>query len=266
MDKKFNNKPVISKISNILSLAENDFKSRYAGNFLGVLWAFIYPCITVALYWFVFRVALRSDADDNVPYILWLVSALVPYFFVCDALPGSAAAIIDYSYLVKKVKFDIGVLPLVRVVSNFKVSIFYTALLMCISFYFGCSFKLADLWIVYYMAAEFIFILSIGFLLSVLTVFVRDIRGVISVSVQIGYWLTPLFWDISAIDSGLSRIIKAVNPIAYIISGFRNTILYGISPFDAPRYTLYFWCVTCVVGCIGYVLFRKVKDSLADYV
>ena len=263
-------KQIISKLSNILALSENDFKSRYAGNFLGVLWAFIYPCVTVVLYWFVFQVALKSNVgtngNENVPYILWLVSALVPYFFLCDALPGAASVMIDYSYLVKKVKFDTGALPLVRVISNLRVNIFFVFLLMCISLYFGYSFKPQDLWVIYYMAAEFVFVLAAGTLLSVLTVFIRDICSIIGVAVQIGYWLTPLFWDISGIDSRLGGIIMAANPITYITEGFRNTILYGASPLDMPCYTLYFWCVTLALCGAGYVLFRKVRNSLADYV
>lgn len=257
---------ILSKLGNILTLSENDFKARYAGNFFGVLWAFVYPCVTVVLYWFVFQVALRGGTADNVPYILWLVSALVPYFFICDALPGTASVFIDYSYLVKKVRFDTGILPLVRIISNYKVHVFYTVLLMCISLCFGYSFKPQDLWIIYYMAAEFIFILAVGTLLSVLTVFVRDIRSIISVAVQIGYWLTPLFWDIWEIDSRLAKVIMAANPITYITEGFRRAILYGDSPIDMPRYTLYFWCVALALGCAGYFLFKKLKGSLADYV
>lgn len=85
------------KILNIFELAKNDFRSKYAGSVLGVLWAFIYPCLTVVLYWFVFQVALKSKTDDNVPYVLWLVSALVPYLFFCDGLGGCASALTDYS-------------------------------------------------------------------------------------------------------------------------------------------------------------------------
>lgn len=259
-------KNIVLKFGNIFELAKNDFRAKYAGNILGVLWAFIYPCVTVVLYWFVFRVALNSSAGGGVPYILWLVSALVPYLFLCDALPSASSAMIDYSYLVKNVKFNTGTLPLVRVISNFFINIFFVFLLLVISFALGYSPKAADLWLVYYMLAEFVFIWAMSSLLSVLAVFIRDIRGIISVLIQIGYWLTPLFWDISSVAPALGRAVKAVNPITYVTEGFRGTVLYGLSPLDMPQYTLYFWCVTIALGAAARILFKRLKGVLADYV
>lgn len=259
-------KDIVSKLSNIFELAKNDFRAKYAGNFLGVLWAFIYPCVTAALYWFVFRVALKSSAGDDVPYVLWLISALVPYLFLCDALPSASSAMIDYSYLVKKVKFNTWTLPLVRVISNFFINMFFVFILLVISFALGYSPKPEDLWLVYYMLAEFAFIWAVSSLLSVLSVFIRDIRGIISVLVQIGYWITPLFWDISSVAPVLGRAVMAINPIIYITEGFRGTILYGMSPLDMPQYTLYFWSVTLILGAAARVLFKRLGGVIADYV
>ena len=74
----------------IWKLAKNDFKTRYAGSYLGIVWAFVQPVITVLLYWFVFSVALPSRAvavkgDITIPYILWLIAGIVPWFFFSEA-------------------------------------------------------------------------------------------------------------------------------------------------------------------------------------
>ena len=65
----------------IYILAKNDFKKRYAGSYLGTIWAFIQPVVTICVYWFVFGLALRNGADRGVPYVLWLIAGLVPWFF-----------------------------------------------------------------------------------------------------------------------------------------------------------------------------------------
>ncbi|MDU5946145.1 MAG: ABC transporter permease, partial [Paenibacillus macerans] len=51
----------------ILSLALNDFKMRYAGSYLGIVWAFIQPIMTILVYWFVFQVGFRSGSVEKVP-------------------------------------------------------------------------------------------------------------------------------------------------------------------------------------------------------
>lgn len=73
----------------VAKLAKNDFKTRYAGSYLGIVWAFIQPVITILVYWFVFSVGFRSGTGDlGVPFVLYLVAGIVPWFFFQDALIG----------------------------------------------------------------------------------------------------------------------------------------------------------------------------------
>ena len=66
----------------VLSLAKNDFKTKYAGSYFGTIWAFIQPIVTICVYWFVFGLALRNGSDKGVPFVLWLIAGLVPWFFI----------------------------------------------------------------------------------------------------------------------------------------------------------------------------------------
>ena len=64
----------------IFSLAKNDFKTKYAGSYLGIVWAFIQPIVTILVYWFVFSVGLKAGTVSNYPFVLYLVSGIVPGF------------------------------------------------------------------------------------------------------------------------------------------------------------------------------------------
>ena len=44
----------------IMNLAKNDFKTKYAGSYLGIVWAFVQPIVTILVYWFVFSVGLKA--------------------------------------------------------------------------------------------------------------------------------------------------------------------------------------------------------------
>ena len=70
----------------VFSLAKNDFKTKYAGSYFGTVWAFVQPIVTICVYWFVFGLALRNGSDKGVPFVLWLIAGLVPWFFIQEGL------------------------------------------------------------------------------------------------------------------------------------------------------------------------------------
>ena len=73
----------------IWNLSKNDFKTKYAGSYLGIFWAFVQPVVTVLIYWFVFQVGFKSAPVKEVPFILWLVAGIVPWFFFSDMRIGN---------------------------------------------------------------------------------------------------------------------------------------------------------------------------------
>ena len=97
----------------LLQFSVNDFKSRYAGSFLGILWAFINPVFTVLIYWLVFGFGLKAAmTDGKYPFIVYLITGMVPWFFFSDAFTSTTLVFREYTYLVKKVVFNIRILPL----------------------------------------------------------------------------------------------------------------------------------------------------------
>lgn len=89
----------------LFGLAKNDFKVRYAGSYFGMIWALVQPVVTTLLYWFVFQVGFRSGSVEGIPYVLWLMAGLIPWFYFSEAVSTSANSLIEYSYLVKKLCF-----------------------------------------------------------------------------------------------------------------------------------------------------------------
>ncbi len=249
----------------LLSLAKNDFKAKYAGSALGVVWAFVSPVITILIYWFVFQVAFQNGPVNDMPYVIWLVSGVVPWFFISESWGGATGVFIDYSYLVKKVVFKIELLPIVRVLSAFFVHLFFVLLTFIVSSCFGYFPTFLHLQVIYYMLCAFALSLALGRITATLTVFARDINNVVGVLVQFGFWITPIFWDINAIPRFLHIIFK-LSPIYYVTEGYRDTFVYGIGFWERPWLTLYFWGVVGVLTLIGNVVFKKLRPHLADLI
>ena len=92
----------------IWKLAKNDFKKRYAGSYMGAVWALAQPVVTVAMYYIVFDKLMGnqvSRGSGDIPYVLFLTAGLVPWFYFNEALNGGTNAMLEYNYLVKKVVY-----------------------------------------------------------------------------------------------------------------------------------------------------------------
>ena len=86
--------------SMIWNLAKNDLRKKFAGSAFGIFWAFVQPVITVLVYWFVFEKGFKPPTVNNaagvaVPFVLWLIAGMVPWFFFSDALSGGPRALLD---------------------------------------------------------------------------------------------------------------------------------------------------------------------------
>ena len=117
----------------IWKLAKNDFKTRYAGSYLGVIWAFVQPVVTVLIYWLVFGHGLKSGKSLDVPFLVYLVCGIVPWFYCQEVMSAGTNTFLEYSYLVKKLVFNIRVLPFVKAFSALFSHLFFILVALVIA-------------------------------------------------------------------------------------------------------------------------------------
>ncbi|MBQ8665927.1 MAG: ABC transporter permease [Lachnospiraceae bacterium] len=252
----------------IWKLAKNDFKTRYAGSYLGIVWAFVQPVITVLLYWFVFTVALPSRAvavkgDIEIPYILWLIAGIVPWFFFSEALSNGTNALLEYNYLVKKVVFKISILPIIKIISALFVHGFFLLFTVGLFACYGYYPDLYTLQIFYYSACMFIFVLGLCYITCSIIIFFRDLGQIISIALQVGIWATPILWNITTLSPRF-RIIFKLNPMNYIVEGYRDSLIDKIWFWENFYSTAYFWILTMCVFAFGAIIFKRLKIHFAD--
>ena len=137
----------------LIDLAKNDFKSRYMGNYLGILWAFVQPLVTILIFWFVFQVGFKSMPVDNFPFILWLLAGMVPWFFFAESLQSATQSVLSNSFLVKKVVFRVSLLPIIQIISALTIHIFFILFMFGMFLYYGYTPSIYWLQILYYLFA-----------------------------------------------------------------------------------------------------------------
>jgi len=246
----------------IVKLAKNDFKTKYAGSYLGIVWAFVQPVVTVLVYWLVFSVGFRSSYGP-MPFVMYLVCGIVPWFFIQDFMNSGTNAMLEYSYLVKKVVFNISILPMVKAISAAFVHVFFVALAIVIAAIYGYYPSIYLIQLPYYFLCMFVFGLGLVYGTCAVVIFFRDLSQVINIFLQIGVWTIPIMWNINIAPARLRWIFK-INPMYYVVNGYREAI-YGQNWFwNHMGMTLYFWVFTLAVFAIGMTIFKRLKVHFAD--
>lgn len=258
-------KEQLKNINLIFSLAAYGIKGTYQMHYLGALWQILIPVSQILIYWFVFGLGIRGGSPvGETPYIIWMLCGLIPWFFISPSIIQGANSIYSKINLVSKMKFPVSILPTVTIVSNF-----FTFTIML--FGFTCLLWLNNIrptiyliQLPYYLVSLLIFLFSFTILASTISIIIRDFQSVLQSSMRMLFFLTPIFWEISALPEVYQTILK-LNPFYYLIHGFRSTFLgYGWFYSDLI-YTFYFWFVTLLLLFIGSLLHFKFRRKFVDF-
>ena len=258
-------KDVISSRKLIFGLAKNDLKVKYLGSYLGIIWAFVNPIISILIFWFVFQVGFKSAPVEDFPFILWLISGIIPWFFFSEALSNATNSVLDNSYLVKKIVFRVSVLPIIKIISALFIHLFFIAIIFLMFAVYGYRPNWYNLQVIYYLFATIVLVLGLSWITSSLIVFLRDLGQVVAMFLQFGFWLTPIFWSFKMVPERYHLIFK-LNPVYYIVEGYRNCFINRIWFWEYPNLSLYFWAETLIIFVIGALLFKRLKPHFADVI
>lgn len=255
----------------IWNLAKNDVKKKFAGSYFGIVWAFVQPVITVLLYWFVFEFGLHQKASDlrtgiEIPFVMWLMAGLVPWFYFQEAMNGGTGVLVEYSYLVKKVVFQIDTLPVVKMISALFTHLFFVAFAIAVFWIMGYPPDLYTLLVIYYSVCMIALTTGIVYATGAVTVFFRDMKEVVAILLQIGMWVTPIMWNFEAMTQipGWATALLKLNPMYYVVSGYRNALIHKIGFWENWGLTVYFWIVTVAILLLGTSVFRRLRPHFAD--
>lgn len=247
----------------IITLSKNDFKTRFAGSYLGITWAFVQPIVVVLIYWFVFQVGFKSAPMEDFPFLLWLIAGIVPWFFFNEGLMNATNSLVEYSYLVKKVVFKISVLPIVKVISALYVHVFFVLFANIIYLLYGYTPTIYMVQAVYYSICTFVLVLGISYMTSAIIVFFKDLGQIVNILLQFGMWMTPVMWSYDMMPQSLQWVLK-LNPMYYIVEGYRDTFIRHVWFWERYNQTIYFWIVTLCIFVVGTLIFKKTKPHFSD--
>ncbi len=250
----------------IYSIAKYEILGDMRDSKLGIFWNFANPLIQVLTYWFVFGYIMdRGDVDD-ISYLHWMLGGMVVWFFMSPCITQGANAIHTKVNVITKMKFPVSILPATTVLKE----LFNHACLMTIlviTFAIGGYYPTIH-WIglLYYLFCGITFSIALAMTTSVLNMLARDTRKLILACMRLLLYLTPILWAIPDKVTGLLRFIINLNPIYYVVQGYRDCFFYNNGILYYWREMICFWVVTAVLMLIGCNMLYRFKHKFIDMI
>ncbi len=247
----------------IINMSINDFTYNFLGSYLGMLWVILRPLIFISVIWLIFSIGFKKNLiDNNTPFILYLLTGYIPWLLFTDAVSSSMKSIVNNKFLLSNLSFKIGVLPINKIVCAFYVHIVFLSLLILVLLFHGYYPSIYWVQLPLMMIIFSILLLGVGWLTSSLRVFSKDVEEVTGIILQIGFWISPIFWSINAIPYKYHWIVD-INPMAFIIQGYRNSFIDNIWFWETSGFLSYI-IVTSVVLGVGIMLFKRLRPHFYE--
>lgn len=242
------------------SLVSKDFKLKYRRSVLGVLWSVLNPLLMMIVLSAVFSTFFRFDIE-NFPLYLILGSTL--FSLMADSTTSAMNSIVDSSALIKKIRINKLIFPLEKVLFqlvNYCLSLIAVAAVMI---FFQVPPTVDLVFLPLLLLYVLMFSAGLGFLLSALVVFFRDIGHLWGVVITAWTYATPLFYPVSILPDWMQPVMAA-NPMYHYVTYLRDIALWNTAP--GLQENLLCFAIGLITLVIGYAVFRKLEKKFILYV
>ena len=249
----------------IFKLAKADLVKTYRGAALGWTWAIIKPTVTIFVYWFAFSIGLRSPSKvSGYPYFLWLIAGIIPWFYISDMIASGTDTIRRYSYLVTKMRFPVSTIPTFVSLSKFIVQLILIIIMIGIFALMGYPPDIYFLQLPFYIILMFIFGTIWSLFASLLAAISKDFGNLVKSMITAVFWLSGIMWDPSTVTIPWVKKFLMINPVTYLVNGFRNCFINKIWFFEQPKRLLYFIIITVILLIIAIWTYKKLRKEIPD--
>ena len=216
-----------------------EIRGKYKKSFLGILWSFLNPLLMLMVYAIIFP----------------------PWTFFTTGITQGAAVVIANANILKKVYFPREILP-ISIVTSGLVNFLISCIIIFIFLIFtGIGFSEYLIFFPIYVFIEYTLILGCVFILSSVTVYLRDLEHIIGVVIQALFYATPIVYSMNMIPEAFSWVFK-INPMAYVIQGFRDTLYYQVMP-DLQGLAI-ITIFSFILLYVGYKIFYRLQKNFAE--
>lgn len=259
---KFNVKEHWDNKKLILQMARSEAGKQTVKTSLGIVWLYIRD-FTYFFVYVIFRLLVAGNKQvEGMNAILYVILGLVPWIFISDVLNKGSTVIKANKAVVKSIAFPVSILPTVSVVSVFIQKIFNYAVALILSLLLTKGWHVNIFAVIYYSIAMIVVMVGINAIAAAFIAVSGDFQQLYLAIVRVIMYILPVIWSFETISNNTIKTILRINPLCYVIEGFRHAFAGG-GTFSIG-YTLYFWICTFVLLLIGSYTQYKLSKFYSD--
>ncbi len=254
---------IITHLPRTVRLALYEEKSRHSQMMLGRIWDFLNPLFQILIYWFVFSVGLKAEARGGYPYSIWLMCGMMPWLAMNASCTGAANSIQANANVLRNVAIPVTIMPVKAIAKAYYEHLWTMAILIVTLMCTGTYPAWHWLQLPYYLLASWCFLIGFSLITSSLSAVWRDFYEFLNPIMRLMFYVSSVVWPMENLPENL-QFIMFLNPFAYVVEGYRASLLYGEGLLMTWQQGLYFWGLTAVLIIIGCRLHLRLRRRFID--
>ena len=252
-------------LSYIIEITRRDFAERFAGSIFGSLWAVIWPLVNLFIYIVIFGKVMGArlpGTSDMNAYGVYLATGLIPWTAFAATINRCTSVFLEKKHIITKVNTSFLSLLLYINLSECITYVISMAVFFVILAFQGHEFNRL-LWLVPFLFyLQQLLALGIGLFAAVLNVFIRDVREITGVILQLWFWFTPIVYT-QDILPGIVQKLVAWNPAYIMIASYHRIVVFNTPP---PFKSLVILTViTHLILFFSFLMLRYLEKDIRDF-
>lgn len=229
---------------------------RYRRTVLGYFWTLINPLLMMSVMAVVFSTLFKADLKT---FAVFLFVGMIPWNFFSSVVTQSGTAFINNEGLIKKIYLPKAIFPLSIAFALLVDSLLSFAALFLIILALGGSLSWSLLFLPVSFALLFLFAMGFGLIMSVATVFFRDLQHVIIIAMQGLFFLTPILYRHDALAGKVAWLV-GLNPVTPFVALFRVPLIDATLP--SAHVLLQTATIAVVTMAVGLIVFLRQEKKI----
>jgi len=249
----------------IWDLTKRDFSERFAGSILGAIWAFIWPLVNLFIYIMIFGKFMGGrlpGSSDVYAYSIYVSVGLIPWTCFAASISRSATVFLDKRHIISKVDVSLPSLLLFINLSEMITFLITNAFLFAFLIATGYEFSLRLLLFPFIFYLQQILAFGLGLLSATMTVFLRDLKEVVGIVLQLWFWFTPIVY-VSSILPDAVKAVLVYSPTFIITESYHRIFVFADYP--VVRSMIILTAIAHFILFASYALFRALEKDVRDF-
>jgi len=249
----------------LLELSKREFLEKYVGSIFGIWWAFIWPLVNILTYTLIFSKVMSAKLPgipSSYSYGLYLASGLIPWMAFSNTISRSTNIFIEKKHIITKVPVQLPIFPIAVALSETITFLISFGLLLLVLFLLNIKPNIYAILIPFVYILQQILAIALGLIFATLNVFIRDVKEIVNIVLQLWFWFTPIVYTVNILPEKVKDFVQ-MNPIYAFIQVYQKSLITK----ESINFSLLFIysLISLILIVFAYLIYKKLAKDIKDF-